>query len=249
LALESASYINQLNAANPSPTDLLGQGDDHIRLLKTVLKATFPNLTGPFALSNDDVDDLVLAVQRAAPVGLIANWWGLAADVPAGWAICNGQTVARSDGAGNIVTPDLRDKVIIGAGTVAGELQAFGAATAAATSSSAGGHTHGVTGTGTHTHSVAVAGHALTVDEIPPHSHTVSNGIGSSTTYAEGGRGGTNYTMNTGSTGGGVAHSHDATISGDGGHTHELAAADGHTHTVTVATYQPSVSLHFIMKV
>lgn len=42
MALESASYITQLVDTNPASTDLVGQGDDHIRMVKTVLKNSFP---------------------------------------------------------------------------------------------------------------------------------------------------------------------------------------------------------------
>jgi len=43
MALESASFISGLVSANPPGTDAISQGDDHIRLIKTVLKATLPN--------------------------------------------------------------------------------------------------------------------------------------------------------------------------------------------------------------
>lgn len=46
MALESATYIDGLNAANPTGTDPKSQGDDHIRLLKSTVKATFPNISG-----------------------------------------------------------------------------------------------------------------------------------------------------------------------------------------------------------
>jgi hypothetical protein len=46
MPLETASFINGLNSANPTATDPISQGDDHIRLLKSAVKATFPNLTG-----------------------------------------------------------------------------------------------------------------------------------------------------------------------------------------------------------
>lgn len=43
MGLESGSYISDLNVAYPVGTDPKAQGDDHIRLIKTLLKATFPN--------------------------------------------------------------------------------------------------------------------------------------------------------------------------------------------------------------
>lgn len=42
MALESASWITQLVATNPASTDKIGQGDDHLRMVKTVLKNSFP---------------------------------------------------------------------------------------------------------------------------------------------------------------------------------------------------------------
>lgn len=46
MALEVAPFINGLNPANPAGNDLISAGDDHIRLLKSSIKATFPNLAG-----------------------------------------------------------------------------------------------------------------------------------------------------------------------------------------------------------
>lgn len=46
MALESATYISDLNTSNPAAGDSVAQGDDHIRLLKSTIKATFPNVTG-----------------------------------------------------------------------------------------------------------------------------------------------------------------------------------------------------------
>ena len=42
MGLESATYISELNSSNPTATDLEAQGDDHLRLLKSTLQATFP---------------------------------------------------------------------------------------------------------------------------------------------------------------------------------------------------------------
>lgn len=44
MPLETATYLDDLTASNPAGTDLLRQTDDHLRLIKTVLKATFPSL-------------------------------------------------------------------------------------------------------------------------------------------------------------------------------------------------------------
>jgi hypothetical protein len=46
MGLESATFINGLVETNPTSSDNANQGDNHLRLIKAALKATFPNLTG-----------------------------------------------------------------------------------------------------------------------------------------------------------------------------------------------------------
>jgi hypothetical protein len=42
MGLETGTYVNDLNTTNPGGTDAKSQGDDHIRLLKTCIKNSFP---------------------------------------------------------------------------------------------------------------------------------------------------------------------------------------------------------------
>ena len=44
MTVENANFINQLNAQYPQPKDLLKEGDDHLRLLKKVLRNCFPKV-------------------------------------------------------------------------------------------------------------------------------------------------------------------------------------------------------------
>lgn len=46
MGLETGTYINSLDAANPASTDGLSQADDHFRLIKSTIKNTFPSITG-----------------------------------------------------------------------------------------------------------------------------------------------------------------------------------------------------------
>lgn len=46
MGLETGSYPSDLVATNPTGTDQKLQGDDHLRLIKTVIKTTLPNITG-----------------------------------------------------------------------------------------------------------------------------------------------------------------------------------------------------------
>lgn len=43
MTVETASFITQLDTTLPTAADLISEGDDHIRLTKTVLKTQFPN--------------------------------------------------------------------------------------------------------------------------------------------------------------------------------------------------------------
>jgi len=60
MGLESTTTIAGLVSTNPvGGVDPVHQGDDHIRLLKTVLKTTFPNVTGVLSASNNEFNYLV----------------------------------------------------------------------------------------------------------------------------------------------------------------------------------------------
>lgn len=57
MGLESGNYIDDLVVSNPvGSTDSKSQGDDHLRLIKTVLKNTFPDLTRPVYLDHAQAD-------------------------------------------------------------------------------------------------------------------------------------------------------------------------------------------------
>lgn len=47
MGLETGTYVTDLNAAWPLGSDPEAQGDDHLRLVKSVLRNTFPNASGP----------------------------------------------------------------------------------------------------------------------------------------------------------------------------------------------------------
>ena len=44
MALESATYISELVDTNPADSDPVGQGDDHLKMIKTVLKTQVSGL-------------------------------------------------------------------------------------------------------------------------------------------------------------------------------------------------------------
>jgi len=56
MALESGTYISDLNPSNPVSTDGLAQADDHLRLLKSTLQATLPGLTGAVTSTHTELN-------------------------------------------------------------------------------------------------------------------------------------------------------------------------------------------------
>ena len=212
MTVESASFISGLNASYPPGSDTISEGDDHLRLIKTVLKATLPNAdeaingvhtgttaptptsagqlwfdtsgTGDLKVRNkaDSAFGSVDNSATALPAGIIALWHGSSASIPAGWTLCDGSAS----------TPDLRDRFVVGAGT---------------------GGSYAVDATGGSTTSGA---HTLTTAEMPSHNHSykqrgftgASTGSGSHDFSDDT----VNYSGGSGSTGGGGAHSHAATL-------------------------------------
>jgi microcystin-dependent protein len=230
MPLESAPYINSLNAANPVSTDSVAQADDHIRLIKSAIKATFPNITGPVTATES-------ALNTPIPSGVIVMWSGSLLTIPTGWALC--------DGTGG--TPNLRDRFIVGAGTT----YAVGATGGSLTSAAAGGHTHTEASAGGHDHTGVTGGTAITTAQMPSHTHTWT---GTSTSEDNNYTAGSNwlregstvnnasFTVTTTATGEGATHNH--TISSDGTHTHTINSVGDHTHSVT----PPYYALAYIMK-
>lgn len=268
MSLETASYIHQLNPNNPSGADKLKQGDDHIRMIKAALKATFPGISGPLdpgvthTLLNSLIGNLI-------PAGFIGIWYGSSETVPDGWAICNGQTVARSDGSGTITTPDFRDKAVTGATAERPVGTTYGQWDRTFTSAVAGSHSHAATVSeaGAHSHTGATGSTVLTVGQLPSHSHLMAkSGIsnnaltntvplaqertaGGDTEYILTGGVGEADVGRTSAAGSNEGHTH--TIQADGGHIHNVTISGGgdHSHAVSINTAQPSIAQHFIMKV
>ena len=56
MAKETASYISQLVATNPVASDSVSVGDDHIRMVKDVLKTQFSGLSGTTAITATEAE-------------------------------------------------------------------------------------------------------------------------------------------------------------------------------------------------
>ena len=66
MALETGTYISDLVSTNPTASDPKSQGDDHLRLIKSTVKATFPNVSGAVTPTHTElnyVDGVTSAIQ------------------------------------------------------------------------------------------------------------------------------------------------------------------------------------------
>lgn len=268
MSLETAQYLHQLNASNPSGADYVKEGDDHIRMLKAVLKATFPGIQGPIdaAVTHTFLNGLASSV---VPKGAIILWTGTEASVPSGWAIADGRTVTGSDGSSQIVTANLSGRAPVGVSPSVALGAQIGQTSRTITTGSGGEHSHSgsTSAAGQHSHGGGTGGTSLTVDQMPAHRHRVvrslqGSGILSDQGFiAEGKTDGGNDQYRlvnsfeepdralTGISGSGSAHGHS--IGADGNHTHSLSVdgVGGHSHSATIDVTQPSLGIYFIQKI
>ena len=161
-------------------------------------------------------------VHNLLPRGVILMWSG--ANVPTGWALCNG-----TNG-----TPDLRGRFIIGASDNYA-LSSTGGATASTVATQAAG---------AHNHSGSTQNHALTVNEMPSHTHSsqydtrTPGSIDFINSYSEIAGVGSAWTYPTTAAGGNQGHAHG--ISTDGDHAHAIPP---------ISIVPPYYALAYIMKV
>jgi microcystin-dependent protein len=212
MGLETGNYPSDLVETNPLGTDDRSQGDDHIRLLKHVLKTTFPNVNGAITATEEQINQVAADGTLCFP-GMIVMWSGDVTSIPAGWKLCNGTGTISTGGA----VPDLRSRFIVGTATNSGGTYNVG--------QTGGSANIIVTGT--------TNGHALTINQIPSHNHTLST--------LRGNNGGGSYIQDADSTpeirsgatdftGGGQAHSHGLNV------------------TLTNANLPPYYALAFLIK-
>lgn len=164
MSLETATYINQLNSSYPLGSDPISAGDDHIRLIKSAIKATFPNVTGPVTLTQDQLNTPV-------PAGGIILWSGAKTAIPTGWYLCDG-----TNG-----TPNLQDKFVVGAGNSYAVGATGGNASVTLTESQLPSHTHSASSSSTFAGN-ALGGHSHSVSD-PGHSHGLPSGNAGGSPY------------------------------------------------------------------
>lgn len=198
MGLESGTSLAALDSTWPLSADYVQEGDNHIRLLKAVLKAQFPGVGGlGFAIpitateaqlnfvagvtSNIQAQLDALAAVQSFPSGTVMLFYQVAA--PVGWT-----QISNDDNSMlRMVTGD-------GGGS--------------------GGSDSPIQFDYDTEHLHVTGDHQLTIAEMPVHSHT-ADADGGSTSSSSGTRfrreGGFNGTINTNSIGGGGVHNHGDT--------------------------------------
>ena len=73
MPLESATYISQLVVSNPTGGDPRSTADDHLRLIKNVLQATFPAMSGAVNSSHADLNKLYNTTATASDINLLSG--------------------------------------------------------------------------------------------------------------------------------------------------------------------------------
>ena len=81
MALEVGTYLDDLDISNPAATDGIGQADDHIRLIKKVLKNTFPNITGPVLGSQSEFNLIDGVTSTTAELNKLQGYTGTVSDL------------------------------------------------------------------------------------------------------------------------------------------------------------------------
>lgn len=157
--------------------------------------------------------------------------------LPAGWTLCNGVAVPRMDGTGNITPPDLRDRFLVGSG-LSYPLAAVGGNAVFALS---------VAQLPSHSHTASDSGHGHSVNESP-HSHgiPVSGGPGGLGFSEPGSANGNTVQTSTASTGISVAAG-NAQITVASGNANITIGATG--SGAAIENRPPFYALAFIMKV
>ena len=129
MGIETGNFISNLNSSNPLSSDNVSEGDDHLRLLKNVLKKTFPagtNDSGP-----EQAVQVIIAKSSAPTIsGSAAQSTGLI------WLDTTNNVLKIRNQANDAwitlaVNPEVNNSVDINAGTIDG-------ATIGATSASTG---------------------------------------------------------------------------------------------------------------
>ena len=224
MGLETGTYIDSLNTSNPGATDSVAQGDDHIRLVKSTIKNSFPNITGAMTATHTELNLLdgctanttELNYVDIATLGTVEASKAVTADSNKDITGIRNLTVTGTITNSSIIS--LSDVYPVGSiyinasdGTNPGTLLGFGTWVAFG----AGRVPVGIDATQTEFDTAEETGgaktHTLTISEMPSHNHNQPAGISPAPNANDvditGGNGRTiDNNILTDNTGGGNAH-------------------------------------------
>ena len=93
MGLESATYIDGLVETNPTSSDNANQGDNHLRLIKAAIKATFPNITGPVTATHTALSAAYLPLAGGTVSGPITASGGVVGNASTATALQTARTI------------------------------------------------------------------------------------------------------------------------------------------------------------
>lgn len=199
LTAEAWNHIETQGAL--AKIDIDAHNHDTEYYTKTLANATFFSKTFYTGFDADLLDGQHFSelISNVMPVGAIMIWSGTDATVPSGWHIADGGTY------GSKVSPDLRDRFVIGAGDTYDPSDLLGPATWNGTCATTG--------------TVTIGDHTLSTAELPAHTHTYTENYNVVSAYAGYGPTHDTITRNTAISNqdeaGGDAHGHTgSTFSG-----------------------------------
>ena len=112
MGLETGSFVDDLVSTNPLGTDDKSVGDDHLRLIKKVLKATFIGATRPFhfpaaGAAKTDAYTILLTDENGLVRGNVSGG-GFTITLPLGSSVFAGYevTAMKSDSSANVLLVD-----------------------------------------------------------------------------------------------------------------------------------------------
>jgi len=109
MGVESASYISELVATNPLVGDAVGEGDDHLKLIKAVLQSQFPNLTAGAVNTTQTEMNLLDGVTALVSLATDQSWSGSQRGTPQ--TITQGTLIDLDTGNNFLWTPAAADEL------------------------------------------------------------------------------------------------------------------------------------------
>ena len=222
MGLETGTYISDLNSSNPVAGDPVNEGDDHIRLVKSTVKATFPSITGAVTSTHTELNLLdgvtantaELNYVDVATLGTVEASKAVTADASKDITGVRNLTVSGTLTVGSNTVTTIQAVYPVGSiyinaavSTNPGTLLGFGTWVAFG----AGRVIVGLNAVDSDFDTAQETGgaktHTLTIDEMPSHNHsvTMSTSDTDNNNLSEGDTSGTS-SFTTSSTGGGQAH-------------------------------------------